>query len=63
MDTTAKAALGLHIPNEPLFLSEYKDQQSTFLCQLLYHLEEEVVNSALQEPPGLFMSCCVVHTT
>ena len=60
MVTAAKATFDLHIPNEPLLVGEYKVQQSTSPSWLLYDLAEGVITNALQEPPGLLMSCCVV---
>ena len=55
-----KAAFDLHIHNEPLLVDEYEVQQSSPPRWLLCHLEEEFMISALQEPPGLFMSCYAV---
>ncbi|KAK4827407.1 hypothetical protein QYF61_017837 [Mycteria americana] len=63
MVTKAKAALELHIPYQPLLVSENKVQHSTSSRWLLYHLEKEVIINAFQEPPGLLMPCCVVPPT
>ena len=63
MVTAAKAALGLHIPHQPLLAGENKVQHSTSPHWLLYHLEKEVIINALQELPGLLMPCCAVPPT
>ncbi|KAK4807192.1 hypothetical protein QYF61_024312 [Mycteria americana] len=59
MVTAAKAAFDLHIPDEPLLVGEYEVQQTPSPRQLLYHLGQEVVVDAVQEPPGLLMPFCV----
>ena len=61
--TAAKAALELHIPHQPLLVGENKVQHRTSRRGLLYHLEEEVVLNAFQEPPGLPVCYCVVPST
>lgn len=60
MVPAAKAAFDLHILSKPLLGDEYQVQQNTSPHQFLYHLEEEVIINALQEPPGLILPCCVV---
>ncbi|GAB0184060.1 hypothetical protein GRJ2_000871300 [Grus japonensis] len=60
MVTAAKAAFDLHVLSELLLAVEYEVQQSTTPHWLLYQLEEKVIINALQESPGLLMSCCVV---
>lgn len=47
-------------PTSLSLLVSYEVQHSTSPCWVLYHLEEELTMNALQEPPGLFMPCCVV---
>ena len=48
----------LHIPSDPFLFCECEQSISPhwFLC----HLDQEVVTNALQDPPALFMTCCVV---
>ncbi|PKU40619.1 obscurihypothetical protein [Limosa lapponica baueri] len=62
MVAAAKAALELHILYEPLFVGENEVQHGTSPHWLLCHLEKEVID-AFQEPPGLLMDCCAVHST
>jgi len=52
MVTAAKAALELHIPHQPLLFGANKVQHSTSPRGLLYHLEDEVITTTLQEPPA-----------
>jgi len=54
MVTAGQAAFGVHSP------SEDKVQQRTSPHWLLYYLGQEVLTDALQDSPGLIMSCCVV---
>ncbi|KAK4813670.1 hypothetical protein QYF61_017637, partial [Mycteria americana] len=63
MVTAAKAALGLHIPHQPLLVGENKVQHSTSPHWLPCHLEKEVIINTFQEPPRLLMSCCVAPPT
>ncbi|PKU42018.1 dual specificity protein phosphatase cdc14b-like [Limosa lapponica baueri] len=60
MVTADEDAFDLHIPTEPLVVDEYEVQQNTSPCWLFCHLEEEVVNNAFWEPPGLLMFCYVI---
>ena len=59
MVTAAEDAFDLHIATEPLLVGKCEVQQNTSYW-LLYHLEEEVVINAFQEPPGFLVSCYVV---
>ncbi|KAK4824031.1 hypothetical protein QYF61_009622 [Mycteria americana] len=63
MVTTAKAALEIHFPHQPLFVGENTLQNSMSPRWLLYHLEKEVIINTFQEPHGLLMPCCVVPPT
>ncbi|KAM6111527.1 arrestin domain-containing protein 3-like [Phoenicopterus ruber ruber] len=56
----SKAAFDLNILNEPLIAGECEVQQSTSPYWRLYLFGQDLVIDALQEPPVLLMSCCVV---
>lgn len=60
MVTVAKTAPNLHISNQTFLVSQYKVQQHTIPHWLLHHLYQKVIVNAFQEPPGLFVPCCVV---
>ena len=55
MVTAATAALSWSF-----FVCEYKVQQHTLPCWLLHYLCQKVIINALQEPPGLCVSSCVI---
>lgn len=55
-----KAALEFHIAYQPVLVGEHKVHHSTFSCEFLYHLEEEIVIHSFWEPIRLLVSCCVV---
>ncbi|PKU39025.1 obscurihypothetical protein [Limosa lapponica baueri] len=61
--TTAKAALELHVPHQPLLIGQDKIRNGTSPCLFLYHLKKEVIINVLQEPAGLLMPCCAVPPT